>query len=144
MRRPDHIPRFSKALLAATLTGLIAAMANIIYNLIFRSITRYVPDEEFNFFSITLAAVLILIITGLMFFLFLKYLSIKAFIITLIIVMIACVMIACVCITAFLHANPNESAFYGNHGLIAGFILISGLLALTALPYLYNHPKLFI
>ena len=53
-------------------------------------------------------------------------------------------MLAGIAITVFLHGTASESAFYGNHGLIAGFIAISGILALTLLPYLYNHPRTFI
>jgi len=139
MRRPDHIPRFSRALLAGALTGLVATVVNLIYNLVFRSITRFMPDEEFNFFSITLASMIVLVLIGILFFVFLKYINSTAFFILLVIL-----IIGCICITAFSHMNAGESAFYGDHGLVAGFILLSGILALTLLPYLYLHPKLFI
>lgn len=139
MERPDYIPKFSKALLAGALTGLVATIANLVYNIAFRSIVHYIPDEEFNFFSITLASMLLLTLTGMLFFVFVKYISSKAFFIALIIL-----VIAIVCLTAFVHFSPGESPFYGNHGLIAGFAIISGIFACTLLPYLYNHPKLFL
>ncbi len=139
MKRPDHVPTFSKALLSGALTGLAVAVLNIIYNVIFRGITRYLPSEEFNIVSIALGSVIILMLLGMLFFLFIKYVNVTAFVIAVIIL-----IIGCICITAFVHANPSEPAFYGNHGLIAGFLFISGLLALTLMPYLYNHPKLYI
>ena len=139
MERPNYIPTFSKALLAGALTGLAATVANLIYNLVFRSIVHYTPDEEFNFFSITLSSMLVLTLIGMLFFVFVKYMSSKAFVVT-----VSIIVIAVVCITAFLHADPNETAFYGNHGLIAGFVIISGIFACTLLPYLYNHSKLFL
>lgn len=40
--------------------------------------------------------------------------------------------------------RPEHAPLYGNHGLIAGFSLLSGLFGVTLLPYLYNHPKIFI
>lgn len=139
MKRPDSVPLFSKALLSSVLTGIAATIINGVYDIIFRAITRYLPAKEFNFFSIPLATMIVFIVLGVIFFLFVKFINKTAFSIALIII-----MIACICITAFLHANTSEPALYGNHGLIAGFILISGLLALTLLPYLYNHPKIYI
>lgn len=139
MRRPEHIPRFSKALLAGALTGIIATIINLIYNVAFRSITKFVPDEEFNFFSITLASMIVLVLIGLLYFLCIRYISDVVFFVT-----IAILVIAFVCITAFAHTNSSEAAFYGDHGLVAGFIIIGGVLALTLLPYLYNHPKMFL
>lgn len=139
MKRPENVPLFTKALLSCVLTGIVATIANGLYDILFRSVTHYLLSVEFNFFSIALATMVTFIILGLIYFLFLRYLNGKAFSITLIIV-----MIICVAITAFLHSDGNESAFYGNHGLIAGFIIVSGLLALTLLPYLYHHPRIFI
>ncbi|HEY2726757.1 MAG TPA: hypothetical protein VGI61_06265 [Parafilimonas sp.] len=139
MKRPENVPLFTKALLSCVLTGLAATIANGLYNILFRSITRYEPAMEFNFFSIPLVTMVVFIVLGVIFFLFVKYLNRTAFTIALIIL-----IIAGIAITTLLHGDPNESALYGNHGLIAGFILISGLLSLTLLPYLYKHPKMFI
>ena len=139
MRRPDSISTFSKALLAGALTGIVAASVNSVYSIIFRSITRYFPAEEFGFFQIIFASVIVLILIGILYYSIIKMFSTIAFAIILIIL-----VIAVVCITAFVHANKSETAFYGNHGLIAGFTIISGILSLTLLPYLYRHPKIFI
>ena len=139
MKRPEHIPTFSKALLAGTLTGIIATMINVIYEVIFRSITNYEPAAWFNFFSITFASVLVLMLTGMFFYLFARSNSFKSYDVA-----IAVIVIASVCITAFLHSDKSQTAFYGNHGLVAGFVILSGILALTLLPYLFRHPKLFL
>lgn len=139
MKRPDNVPLFTKALLSCVLTGIAATIVNGLYDIIFRGITRYMPAVEFNFLSIPLVTMIVFIVLGLLFFLFVKYLSKTAFKITLVIL-----MLAGIAITVFLHGTANGSAFYGNHGLIAGFIAISGILALTLLPYLYNHPRSFI
>lgn len=139
MQDPGQVSIFSKSLLAGALTGLVATIINIIYDVAFRGITKYYPAEEFNFFSITLASMIVLSLTGMLFFVFKKYFNELAFDVTLILI-----AIACVAITAFVGRYKNESIFYGNHGLIAGFVLISGILALTLMPYLYKHPKIFI
>lgn len=138
MRQPENVPIFSKALLAAALTGIVATIINGVYDIIFRGITRYLPATEFNFLSIPLVTMILFIILGLLFFVFMKFMNKSAFTIALIII-----VIVCFCITAFLH-DKTEPAFYGNHGLIAGFIIIAGILSLTLLPYLYNHPKIYI
>lgn len=139
MKRPETVPLFTKALLSCVLTGLAATIANGLYDILFRSITNYLPAVEFNFLSIPLITMIVFVVLGLIFFVFVRYFNKTAFTITLIVL-----MSACIAITALLHSDASESAFYGNHGLIAGFILIAGLLGLTLLPYLYNHPKLFI
>jgi hypothetical protein len=139
MKRPENVPLFTKALLSCVLTGIAATLINGLYDILFRGITHYEPAIEFNFLSIPLTTMVIFIVLGLIFFLFIKYLSRTAFSITLFIL-----MIAGIAITVFLHSDPTESALYGNHGLIAGFLLINGILSLTLLPYLYNHPQKFI
>jgi hypothetical protein len=70
---------------------------------------------------------------------FVRYISSSAFFIALIIITIGCIAIA-----TLLNGHPNTPAFSGNHGLIAGFVLISGVLSVTLLPYLYKHPRIFI
>lgn len=139
MNRPEHIPIFPKALLAGTLTGLAATVTNIIYDVVFRSITNYVPDGWFNFFSITFASVLVLTLTGMFFYLFAKNSSFKTYDVA-----ITIIAIAAICITVFLHADKGQGLFYGNHGLVAGFVALSCILAITLLPYLFRHPKLFL
>ncbi|HEY2727756.1 MAG TPA: hypothetical protein VGI61_11320 [Parafilimonas sp.] len=139
MKRPENVPLFTKALLSCVLTGIAATIANGLYDILFRGITHYEPAEEFNFVSIPIATMIIFIILGLIFFLFVKYLNRTAFFITLFIL-----MVAFIAITTLLHSDKSESPLYGNHGLIAGFVLINGILGLTLLPYLYNHPKKFI
>ncbi len=139
MKRPETVPLFTKALLSCVLTGLAATIANGLYDILFRSVTHYLPAVEFNFVSIPIITMLVFVILGLIFFLFVKYSTKNAFLITLIIIMIACILI-----TSFMHSGTGKSAFYGDYGLITGFIIISGLFGLTLLPYLYNHPRSFI
>jgi hypothetical protein len=139
MKRPENVPLFTKALLSCVLTGIAATIANGLYDILFRGITHYEPAIEFNFLSIPLTTMVIFIILGVIFFLFVKYLSRMAFYITLFIL-----MVAFIAITVFLHSDASEPALYGNHGLIAGFVLINGILSLTLLPYLYKHPRTFI
>ena len=139
MKRPENVPLFTKALLSCVLTGIAATLINGLYDILFRGITHYEPAVEFNFLSIPLTTMVLFIVLGLIFFLFIKYLSRTAFNITLFIL-----MIAGIAITVFLHSDRTESALYGNHGLIAGFLLINGILSLTLLPYLYSHPRKFI
>lgn len=139
MRRPEEIPIFSKALLAGALTGVAASIINGIYDIIFRGITGFMPAIAFNFVSIPLLSMIVLTVLGLLFFVFIKYFNTTAFIIVILLLIIAVIML-----TAFSRSTINESAFYGDHGLISGFVVLSGLLAVTLLPYLYQHPKLFI
>ncbi len=139
MKRPEYIPAFSKALLAGALTGFPATIINMIYDVVFRSITNYEPAGWFNFFSITFASFIVLTLTGIFFYLFARNNNFKSYDVA-----IGVIVITAICITVFLHTDKSQNAFYGNHGLIAGFVTLSGILALTLLPYLFRHPKLFL
>ncbi|HEX5155237.1 MAG TPA: hypothetical protein VFW07_27535 [Parafilimonas sp.] len=139
MKRPERIPMFSKALLAGALTGIAATIINMIYDVVFRSITDYEFAAWFNFYTISFASILVLMITGMFFYLFARNNSFKSYDVAIVII-----VIAVVAITALLHSDKSQSAFYGNHGLVAGFAVLSGILALTLLPYLFRHPKLFL
>ena len=138
MKRPEQIPMFSKAFLAAALTGFITTIINLIYNFAFRTITRFVPDFEFNITSITVSTMVTWMVIGLLFFLFLRYTNIKVFMVTFFII-----VLACIALTFFTHPS-NHEFFYGNNGLVTGFIILSGLNSLIILPYLYNHPEVYI
>ena len=139
MKRPENVPLFTKALLSCVLTGFVASIANGLYSILFRGVTHYMPAIEFNFLSIPLTTMVVFIVLGVLFFVFVKYFNRTAFYITLFIL-----MVAFIAITTLLHSDKSEAPLYGNHGLIAGFILINGILGLTLLPYLYNHPRKFI
>ena len=139
MRRPENVPLFTKALLSCVLTGFFASIINGAYMIFYRAVTRFMPAVAFNFLSIPLVTMIVFIVLGVIFFMFLRYINSTAFTIALIIITIGCIAIA-----TLLNGHPNAPAFSGNHGLIAGFVLISGLLSVTLLPYLYKHPKMFI
>lgn len=139
MRPPQNFPLFTRALLPCVLTGFFASIVNGVYMIFYRDITQFMPAIEFNFLSIPLVTMVMFIVLGLIFFLFVRYINLTAFFIAFIII-----IVAGIAITALLHGNPGETPFYGDHGLIAGFLAINGLLGITLLPYLYKHPKIFI
>jgi hypothetical protein len=139
MKEPEYFPAFSKAMLAGALTGIAATLINVIYDVVFRSITNYQPAAWFNFFSITLTTMIVLTLTGMFFYLFAKNNSFKSYDVA-----VAVIVVAVTCLTAFLHSDKSQAAFYGNHGLVAGFVILNGILALTLLPYLFRHPKIFL
>lgn len=139
MKRPERIPMFSKALLAGALTGMAATVANMIYDVVFRSITDYELAAWFNFYTITFSSILVLMVTGIFFYLFARSNSFKTYDVAIVII-----VIGVIAATALLHSDKSQSAFHGNHGLVAGFVVLSGILALTLLPYLFRHPKLFL
>jgi len=139
MRPPKDFPLFTKALLACVLTGFFASIANGVYMIFYRAVTRFMPAVAFNFLSIPLVTMIVFIALGVIFFMFVRYFNSSAFIIALIIITVGCVAIA-----TLLNGHPSAPAFSGNHGLIAGFVIISGLLSITLLPYFYKHPRIFI
>ena len=140
MDAPKILSSFTKAVLASVLASLIAIFANLIYNLVFRSVTNYTSARGIGFLIITFGTMAVFLLAGITFFFLEKIKGSKYWPFKLLFVMLT---LAGIALILFLH-TPGESTFYGEDGLLEGLTLLSGLLAAFAIPYLYNHPRMYI
>jgi uncharacterized membrane protein len=140
MEPPKKLSSFTRAVLAGVLAGIVAVIVNLIYNLIFRSVTDYTSTDSIGFLIITFGTLAAFLVTGILFFLVEKTKGSQFWPFKTLLVVLT---VAGICLILFFHA-PGHSIFYGPSGLLEGITLLSGLLAAFAIPYLYNHPRMYI
>src|SRR5689334_17839112 len=68
-----HQSPFSKAVLTSVFVGFFTTLVCLIYNIIFRESTRYLPADFINVSSLIFAVNLIFLVVGLLYFAFIRY-----------------------------------------------------------------------
>jgi magnesium-transporting ATPase (P-type) len=140
MEPPKKIPTLSKAILAGVITGIIATVVAIIYNILYRAVTNYFSTAIVNFFSTVLSSILVIMIVSLAYYFVVKNADRPNKVFSYCLLALTVVAIAAVLFSSHSHAF----IFAGDKGLIAGHILIGGMLAAFLVPYFYHHPRIFI
>jgi len=117
--------------------GIIDTLICLAYNIFYRSYSGFFPSEVINVSSIIFAVNLLLVLLGLVFFLFIK--SFKggggAFgvLMLLLTVILGWKVFAS-------HPYDNARMDSGYHGLYGGILIILGISA-ACIPLLYNNKK---
>jgi len=119
---------------------MIATVAGLIYNILYRSISGYSSGEIVNIFSTIFSYILVSMILSLAFYIVVKNAEAKSKIFTYSLIVLAIISMAAVLFSD----TSNKFVFGGDKGLIAGHIFIGGILAAFLIPYFYRHSKMFI
>jgi hypothetical protein len=124
--------------MAGFFTGIIAAGVNIVFVLIYRSITA---SNAYNFYIsplfIFIGIPLILVLSGILLFALVRYLRKGlAWFITFFILLTIFGIMMCI-------FYPEGNGPEGGKGLLIGLEVITGLAAARVLPYLAMHPGIF-
>ena len=131
---------FSKAILAGFLSGIVAAVLNLIYSIVYRESANFANAEIIMPLTIFIGFPILLAIGGCAFFLLQKHLHAGAswfifFCITL---------LAALVVFTIMDTRQNEgSLFSGLRGLCLGMEIITLLLAAFLIPYFARHPKIY-
>ncbi|MBI2273827.1 MAG: hypothetical protein HYU70_08515 [Bacteroidetes bacterium] len=130
----------SKTILAGVFAGIAATLGNLFYDLFFRSFTQFVPSQIINVATIIFSTMLLFVVAGLLYFFLSKF--VKQGILFYIIVLAILFML---CFSWGLHINrsadPAVTADF--RVLFLGIVSISGLFATFFVPYLMQHPSIF-
>ena len=136
---PKQTP-ISKSVLAGVFAGIIATLANLVYDFSVRSITQFAPSQIINVASIIFGSMLLLSVCGLIYY-WASYFIRKGE--NIYIVVFA--LLTAICVWLGMHAtrssNPEVTAKF--RILLPGIIGISGLLATFYIPYLMRHSSIF-
>lgn len=127
---------FSKALLAGFFAGIIGAIINLAYNVIYRSSTRFNSDEVVSPLIIFTAFPILLIISSWIYFLMIRHISHGR----------SWYYLFCAVVTAgslYACSLASSGLLAGVGGLCAGMSIITGLLAAFLVPWLYGHPDIY-
>jgi len=131
---------FSKALLSGLFAGILATLANLIYNFIFRGITEFNPSSIINVSSIIIVSVLVVTIAGIIFYLFNHHIKrgsiiFRIFFFALTVVAVYFSMQAPLSSDALVTKQFDE--------LLAGIVVILGAFIVFYVPYLFDHEKIY-
>ena len=131
---------FSKSLMAGLFAGLIATLANLAYDFFYRDVTGFPLSQIINVPIIIMASTLLLVIAGLIFYVFHHYIR-KGSIVYRIIFL----LLTGLCIYLAMHVQRSPDPVLANefNWLLSGVVLILGLSATFYIPYLFDHDKIF-
>jgi hypothetical protein len=130
---------FSRGILSGLFAGLIAAVANTVFVLAYRSMSSFYEFNGLDVTVIVFGSVLQLITCGLVFYLFVHYLK-KGIITYQIIVLLITALIFSAGIMvrrSVMGEVPNDFIV-----LVVGTQVIIGGLAALFIPYLFRHDKI--
>ena len=123
---------FFKALMTGLFIGIIDTVICLTYNIAYRDMSGYEPSALINVSSLIFAVNLLLLLIGIVYFLFTKIFGKRDFVFTTVFILL----------TVFLawkaeigHRFTDEGVNMGFRGLLTGIILILGVSA-AALPFL--------
>ena len=127
---------FYKSLMAGLFAGIIVTLANLIFNFIYRGITRFNPSEMVNVTSIIFVSLILSMVAGILYYLIVPYANKNAAIFIALFIVLT-VVVTYVAFHVSRSTNPNVSAQF--HGLFAGIVIISGLINALLIPYMAKH-----
>jgi hypothetical protein len=129
----------SRGVLSGLLAGIVAAIANTVFVIIYRSITAFYEFSGLDITVIIFGSILLSITCGLLFYFLVHYLKrgltfyrLIVFIVTVLIVLLGIIVRRSV-----IGEVPDEFKF-----LVVGTQVILGGLAAFLIPYLFRHDRL--
>lgn len=129
---------FTRAMLTGLFIGVIDTLICLSYNIGYRDATGYAPSGLINVSSLIFAVNLILLLIGMLYYIFIKIFGKRDIVFATVFASITAV--GC-WQTEIGHRFVDPSVNSGFKGLLVGIVLILGVSA-TALPALY-HSKFF-
>ncbi len=140
MNNPPGSISLSKSILAGLLTGIICAIAGVVYNIVYREITDFARGEIIMPVSLFIGLPVLLVMGGFAYFLLVKHLPAgHSWYIVL-----SLVFLAALIIVTILDTRQNSNGlFAGMRGLCIGLEIITTLLAIILIPYFARHSRIY-
>lgn len=123
---------FTHTMLAGLFIGIIDTLICLAYNIGYRNYTGYTPSDVINVSSIIFAVNLVLLLTGMIYFLFIKVFGKRDYIYVVVSVLFT---IALAWKTELIHRFTDTAVNTEFKGLLLGIVLILGVSAIL-LPFL--------
>jgi hypothetical protein len=127
---------FSKAVLTSVFVGFVATLVCLIYNIIFRESTGYLPADFINVSSLIFAVNLIFFVVGLLYFFFLKSFKKGDAVFE---ILFGLLIIFCAWRAAHAHMQ-NTTLTSEFRTLLLGVIIIMGI-GIELVPLLFHNKK---
>ena len=140
METYDFQGSFYKSLMAGLFTGLIATLANLIFNFFYRDITAFSLSMIINATSIIFLSTILLTVAGILYYLLVLYMHKNR---AVYIAAFTAVTAICVFLATQTHRTASHLLNVEFSGLLLGIVLITGLLGAFMVPYLVRHKNMF-
>jgi hypothetical protein len=128
---------FYNAMMTGLFVGIMDTVIILTYNVFYRNYTGYFPSEVINVSSIIFMVNLLLLLIGLLFYIFHKNLK-GGDGIFLVFILVITALLAWKLFGS--HRFPDARINQGYHGLLGGIIIIMGISA-ACIPLLFNNKK---
>lgn len=130
----------SKSILSGVATGIIAAIANLLYNFIYRNITNFSMSWIINVSSIIFGSFILCVLAGLLFYFIVPYLKKKRNIYTILFLIIT---VAVILLGLNIHRSDNPQLSEQFRGLYFGVVIILGICCTLLIPWFASHKNSF-
>jgi len=131
---------FSKAVLSGLFAGIVATCANLLFNMIFRGITQFNPSAIINVSSIIMGSVLVLTIAGLLFYFFQHYIKGGSLLFRIFFLLLTAIAIY---FSVQVQRSTDATVSKQFEELLSGIVLISGIIIIFYIPYLFRHEHIY-
>jgi hypothetical protein len=128
---------FSKAILTSVFIGFFATLVCLIYNIIFRESTGYLPADFINVSSLIFAVNLIFLVVGLLYFVFFNFIKKGDVFFE---ILFGLLTIFCVWEAAHAHMENSPVLTSEFRTLLIGTIIIMGI-GIELVPLLFHNKK---
>lgn len=131
----------SKSILAGLATGIIATVANLVYNFIFRGITKLsLLVSVINVTTVIFASILLCIVASFVYHFIVFYLKKNA---TIYQVLFIAITIIAIVLGLNFHRSSNQNISNQFDVLYLGMVVITGLSMTLFIPWLAKHKNVF-
>lgn len=132
--------RLSKSLLTGVFAGIIATLANLVYDYFYRDFVKFYPSEIINVSSIIFATMILFTVAGLIYFFLSKLIKHG----DIVYIVIFCALtVFCFIESMHAHRSADPTISEEFRGLLLGTVAVTGLLAAFLIPYLSKHDTLY-
>ena len=132
-------PFLTISLFAGVFTGFLLRLANLIYDFIYRGITRYDYSQIINVSSIIFLSMIVLTVAGFIYFVLAK--SIRRGDLLYSALFIIGTILLSIFLLSYQYTGPYA---YGLKWLATGTIIITGVFASFGIPYFAKHYDIFL
>jgi hypothetical protein len=136
MEQTNQEAQAYKPIMAGLVTGIVATVLNIFYDIFYRGSTRYEPSQLINVATIIFGTLLILVVAGSIYAIIGRYVrQVNAVFILLFLIL----TLYLVYLTLHVQRGPDPIVAAQFRGLLLGLIIISGALTIFMVPYLASR-----
>ena len=122
--------------MAGLFGGIVITIANLVFNFIYRGVTRFNPSQLINVTSIIFVSLLFSLVAGILYYVLVPYAKRNGMLYIALFIILT-VVLTYVAFTVHRSNDPHVTAQFD--GLLAGIVIITGFTDAFLIPYMAKH-----